>query len=106
MRRSRTPRASTKRRINPRNHTKKHERVPTRVELMLKDEAYAIMGAAMEVYKELGPGFLEAVYQEALEVELALRAVPSEPQKELVICYKGRRLNKGYVADLICYGQI
>jgi GxxExxY protein len=69
------------------------------VDLLLKDKVYAIVGAAMEVYNELGPGFLEPVYQEAFETELGLRGIPFEPQKALVICYKGRPLRKSYVAD-------
>ena len=75
-------------------------------ELLLKDEVYNVVGAAMEVYYQLGTGFLEAVYQEALEIELTHRHIPYESQKRLVIYYKARRLNKEYVADLVCYGQI
>jgi GxxExxY protein len=75
-------------------------------ELLLKDEVFAVIGAAIEVHKELGPGFLEAVYQEALEIELESRELPFEAQKPLVILYKKRRLKKEYVADLVCYGQI
>jgi len=75
-------------------------------DLVLKDEVYAIIGAAIEVHKELGPGFLEAVYQEALEVECRHRGIPYEQQKHLVICYKGEPLTKEYLADLVCYGQI
>ncbi|HTP08144.1 MAG TPA: GxxExxY protein [Anaerolineae bacterium] len=74
--------------------------------LLFKDEAYAIYGAAIEVHKELGPGFLEAVYQEALEIELQSRDIPFESQKPLPIRYKGRLLKKEYVADLVCYGKI
>ncbi len=74
--------------------------------LILKDEVFAVIGAAIEVHRELGPGFLEPVYQEALEIELHSRRIPFEAQKPLVICYKGRRLKKEYIADLICYGQI
>jgi GxxExxY protein len=72
-------------------------------ELLLRDEVFAIVGAAMEVYNVLGPGFHEGVYQEALEIECADRAIPFESQKPLVIGYKGRVLQKTYVADLICY---
>jgi GxxExxY protein len=75
-------------------------------ELLLKDEVYAIVGAAIDVYNELGSGFLEAVYQEAMEMELSMRRIPFEPQKELCIYYKGRCLEKRYIADLICYGSV
>src|SRR5262245_57375154 len=76
------------------------------VDLLLKDEVYAVIGAAIEVHRELGHGFLEPVYQEAMEIELRDRGVPFEAQKSLFIRYKGRPLKKEYVADLICYGQI
>lgn len=76
------------------------------VKLLLKEEVYAIVGAAMEVHKELGPGFLEAVYQEALEIEFALRQIPFESQKELAIYYKGHRLKKTYAVDFLNYDQI
>ncbi len=75
-------------------------------DLILKDEVFAIIGAAIEVHRELGPGFLEAVYQEALEIELASRKIPFESRKTLTIAYKGRPLKKEYEADLVCYGQI
>lgn len=75
-------------------------------DLILKDEVYAIVGAALEVYNTLGPGFFEAVYQEALEIELAERSIPVESQKELCIVYKGRRLKKFYVADFVGYGKV
>lgn len=74
--------------------------------LLLKDEVYAIVGAAMEVHRELGSGFLEAVYQEALEIELRTRQIPFEPQKLMSICYKGVLLKKDYLADLVCFGRI
>ena len=75
-------------------------------ELVLKKEVFAIVGAAIEVHKELGPGFLEAVYQEAMEIELRERNIPFEAQKPLRISYKGKMLNKEYCADLICFGQV
>jgi len=75
-------------------------------ELLYKEEVFAIVGAAIEVHRELGPGFLEAVYQEALEVELRERGIPFEAQKPLRISYKGKMLNKEYFSDLVCYGQI
>ncbi len=75
-------------------------------ELLCKEEVYAVVGAAMEVYNELGSGFLEAVYQEALEIELTLRGIPFEAQKELAILHKGRRLKKTYAADFLTFGKI
>lgn len=75
-------------------------------ELLLKDEVYAVAGAAMEVYYTLGTGFLEPVYHEALEVELSRRGIPFESQKPLSLYYKDAVLSKMYVADLICFGQI
>ncbi len=75
-------------------------------ELLLKDEVFAIVGAAMAVYNELGPGFLEAVYHEALEIELTERSIPFESHKDLRILYKGRMLKKGYEADFVCHQQI
>ena len=75
-------------------------------ELLLKDEVYAIIGAAIEVSREMGAGFLEAVYQETMELELTARHIPFEPQKELCIFYKGRCLEKKYIADLVCFGTV
>lgn len=75
-------------------------------ELILKEEVYQIVGAAMEVYWQLGRGFLEPVYQEALEVELSRRRIPFQHQERLLIRYKGQILKKEYVPDLILFGQI
>ncbi len=74
--------------------------------LMYQDESFAVLGAAIEVHKVLGSGFLEAVYQEALEIELADRKVPFEPRKGLAVCYKGKPLRKAYEADLVCFEKI
>ena len=76
------------------------------MELLLKDEVYAVVGAAMAVYNELGPGFLEAVYHEALELELGWRRIPFATRVPLTVTYKDTVLNKRYEADLIAYGQI
>jgi len=54
----------------------------------------------------LGPGFLEAVYQEALEIECSRRDIPFEAQTQLPVFYKGHRLEKEYFADLLCFDQI
>lgn len=75
-------------------------------ESICKEEVYAIVGAAMDVRWELGHGFLEPVYQEALEIEFCRRRIPFEPKQEIVIYYKGEVLKKKYEADFICYGQI
>lgn len=74
--------------------------------LIYNGESYAINGAAMEVYNQLGPGFLEAVYQEALERELLSRGIPFEREKLLTISYKGENLKQTYKADFVCYGKI
>ena len=76
------------------------------MELIYKDEVYAIIGAAMDVYNNLGPGFLEAVYQEAMEIETLARKIPALPEQKLYIQYKGLTLKKFYEADLICYEKI
>ena len=75
-------------------------------ELLLKDEVYAIVGVAMEVHSVLKCGFLESVYQEAMEIELKRRGIPYERQKPLHLVYKGQELKKEFFADLVCYGQI
>lgn len=71
-----------------------------------KDKSYHIIGAAMEVHKELGCGFLESVYQEALARELTYRYIPFEREKQLDIYYKGVLLDKKFYADFICYDDI
>jgi GxxExxY protein len=75
-------------------------------ELIYRDEVFRIVGAAIEVHKELGSGFLEAVYQEALELELTQRSIPFCAQAELNINYKGTRLQKKYCADVVCFEKI
>ena len=75
-------------------------------DLLLAEEVYSITGAAIEVHKRLGPGFLEAVYQEALGIEFQLRRIPFESQKNLVIKYRGAPLKRAYCADFVCYGKV
>jgi GxxExxY protein len=69
-------------------------------------ETYAVIGAAMEVHRELGHGFLEAVYQDALAVELNSRKIPFEREKVLPVMYKGGILPASYKADFICFGDV
>lgn len=70
-------------------------------------KTYAIIGAAaMEVHRQLGCGFLEAVYQEALAFEFEQRQIPCQREVELAIFYKGQRLNTSYRADFICYDSV
>ena len=76
------------------------------IELLFKDEVYAIIGAAIEVQRTLGSGVLEAVYQEAFELELGERNIPFEPKKRIRILYKGRKLKKEYEADLLAYDSV
>jgi GxxExxY protein len=75
-------------------------------DILFKDECYAIQGAVFEVYREMGCGFLESVYQECIEKELKLRGIPFFSQQELKLIYKGEQLQQTYKPDLICYGQI
>ncbi|MBK9781050.1 MAG: GxxExxY protein [Anaerolineales bacterium] len=75
-------------------------------QLIYKDEVYAIVGAAMEVHTILGTGFLEPVYQEAMEIECASRSIPFVPQKILQVHYKQHILKKEYIADMICFEKI
>ncbi len=74
--------------------------------ILYKEEVYAIQGAVFEVYREMGCGFLEAVYQECMEKELRSRGVPFEAQRELELVYKGERLSQIYKPDFICHGKI
>ena len=69
-------------------------------------QTYAVIGAAMEVHRELGHGFLEAVYQEALALEFRRRGIPFGKEVDLEIQYKGRRLACSYKADFICYDRV
>jgi hypothetical protein len=74
--------------------------------LVYKDEAYKIIGAAMAVHRELGSGFLEPVYQEALEIEFKKKNIPYQREVPLTINYKGKPLQKEYIADFICFNKI
>ena len=83
---------------------KRRESVPSAAER--DPRTYAIIGAALEVHCQLGHGFLEAVYQEALALECAGRGIPFEREVELPIRYKGRLLKTRYRADFLCYDSV
>ena len=76
------------------------------MEIYYKDECYKVVGAAMHVYNVLGSGFLEPVYQEALEIEFQRRNIPYEREKQLAINYEGIQLQQKYRADFVCYSKI
>ena len=75
-------------------------------DLLFAGETYALRGACFEVYKEKGCGFLEAVYQECLEIELELCSVPFVSLPKLELEYKGRKLRSTYQPDVICFDKI
>jgi GxxExxY protein len=75
-------------------------------DLIYPDESFAIRGSIFEVYRVMGCGFLEAVYQECLEKEFALRGIPFVSQKELKIWYKDEELKQHYKPDFICFDRI
>jgi len=85
-----------------------HEQTRTeeKTDILFKDECYKINSCIYEVNKKLGSGFLEAVYQEALEIELKRKNIPFISQQELEILYDGIPLTKKYIADIVCYGKI
>ena len=74
--------------------------------LEFEEETFQIRGAAFEVYREMGSGFLESVYQECMEKELRRRVIPFESQCALALSYKGEPLDHNYVPDLICYCSV
>ena len=74
--------------------------------IIYKEESYKIMGAVFEVYKEKGCGYVEAVYQECLEIEFEMQGVLFVPQPRLELAYKGRKLRSEFQPDFICFGKI
>jgi GxxExxY protein len=78
----------------------KHENI------IFKEESYQIQGAVFDVYREMGCGFLEAVYQECLEKELLIRGIPFSAQQALNLFYKHKPLTQKYKPDFICYDRI
>jgi GxxExxY protein len=74
--------------------------------LLYEEETYKILGACFEVYNDKGCGFLEPVYQECLEIELAHQGIPFVAQREIKLTYRGQPLRQTYKADIICYNRI
>lgn len=74
--------------------------------IVYAQESYKIVGAAFEVYNKMGHGFLEAVYQECLELEFKKRGIPYEREKDIKIYYDGHELKQSYRADFVCYDKI
>ncbi len=74
--------------------------------IIYKEESYAIIGASFNVYKKMGCGFLEAVYQECLEIEFSFQNIPFEAQKELQLKYREQILKQTYKPDFLCYNKI
>ncbi len=75
-------------------------------DLIYPEECYKIIGASFEVYKDKGSGFLEAVFQECLELELGMQGIPYVAQSPLALAYKGHPLKQRYVADFVCFEKI
>ena len=75
-------------------------------DLLYKEEVYKIIGAAIEVHKELGPGFLESVYEECMVLESNKRHILHETQIKLPVYYKGQKINKEFIADYIGFEKI
>jgi GxxExxY protein len=75
-------------------------------EVIYKQESYKIIGACFEVHRELGCGFLEDVYHEALRVEFRTQGIPFEHEKKCPVYYKDTQLDKSYYADFVCYDHI
>ena len=69
-------------------------------------QTYVLIGAAMEVHRHLGCGFLEAVYQEALAQEFSARDIPFRREVEIPVVYKGKLLGLSYRADFVCYERV
>jgi GxxExxY protein len=74
--------------------------------LFYEEESFAIRGVVFEVYKEMGCGYREPVYQECMERELTLCGIPFVPQKGLILLYKGVPLEHRHIPDLVCFDKI
>ena len=76
------------------------------MDLICKEEAYEILGAAMAVHRELGSGFSEKVYQDALEIEFQERGIPYEREIPIHALYHGHELKSEFIPDFICFGSV
>ena len=74
--------------------------------IIYKDECYGIQGAIFDVYREMGCGFLEAVYQECMLKELQIKQIPFAAQPTIPLSYKGQQLDQTYRPDIVCYDKI
>jgi len=74
--------------------------------LLYNEETYQIIGAAFEVHKIIGCGFTEPLYQEAFEEELRIRNIPFQREQSFSFTYKGKKLNKEFRPDFVCFGKI
>lgn len=88
------------------NLKRKRKRKRLTMSLVYEEETYKILGACFEVYKEKGCGFLEAVYQECLEIEFEIQELLFQSRSELQLTYKDRILKQKYIPDFICFGKI
>ena len=83
-----------------------HEKHEHHEKIIYKEECYAIKGAVFDVYREMGCGFLEAVYQECLLKEMQIRQIPFAAQPLLQLSYKRQRLEQMYKPDFVCYDKV
>ena len=74
--------------------------------IIYRTESYNLIGAAIEVHKQIGCGFTEPIYQEAFEEELRLRGIPFQREKTINVTYKGKVLSKNFRPDFVCYEKI
>ena len=74
--------------------------------ILYREESYAIMGAAFEVYNTLGSGLPESVYHECLSIEFIAREIPFRSEEDINVYYKKRKISKKFRADFVCYDKI
>jgi GxxExxY protein len=87
----------------PTEHTEYTEKGTNMADLIHKDETYKILGACFEVYREMGCGFTEAIYQECLELEFGMQSIPYFTKPQLRLKYKDKLLKKKFEPDFVCF---